>query len=151
MTRLDKQFIIFILVAVMFGINTIKAQQYMRLHLTDGTVVAVAVDDIRKLTFDVITFMEQKPELVQQLIKLKAFPNPAKEQLTLYYSLNESGIVKVEMLNQNGIGVESDIIGFQQPGKYYHQIKTEGLKTGLYLCRIRQNNQVVTEKIVIKN
>lgn len=123
----------------------------MLIHLNDGTVIEVAVDDIRKLTFDVLTITEHKPELAQQLLKLKVFPNPAKEQFTMHYSLHESGYVQVDLLDQKGFSVESGIIGFKQPGKYYHQIKTERLKTGIYLCRIRQRNQVVTEKIIIIN
>ena len=132
-------------------INPARAQHYMRLNQSDGTVLEIAIADIQKLTFDFTTGIQQHPELVKQLLKLKAFPNPAKEHVMLDYSLHEKGHVMVEIYNMQGLMIERVNQGLQHPGDYNYRINTQKLAAGTYICRVQQNKQSVTQKIIVKN
>ncbi|HPK06144.1 MAG TPA: hypothetical protein PK908_09630, partial [Bacteroidales bacterium] len=80
----------------------ICAQEYMRINLKNGTVMSFALSDIQKLTFDVQTGITEQTELVKQLLKLKAYPNPAKDHVIIEYSLIEQGDVWLEIFNSVG-------------------------------------------------
>ena len=131
-------------------INPVRAQQYMRINQSDGSVLEIAIADIQKLTFDLTTGIQQHPELVKQLLKLKAFPNPAKEFVMLDYSLQEKGDVIIEIYNMQGLLVERINQGLQPPGIYKYRFNTNHLTAGTYICRVQQNNQSVTQKIIVK-
>jgi hypothetical protein len=150
MIKNPQKLLILLSVLALLVINQVEAQQYMRINQSDGTVLEIAIADIQKLTFDLTTAIEQHPELVKQLLKLKAFPNPAKEYVMIGYSLNENGKVTVEIFNMNGLLIEKIAWGIQQPGDYHYRINTQHLTPGTYICRVQQNNASVTQKIIIK-
>lgn len=150
--RKETQSLLIMLCALVFlAINPARAQQYMLINQSDGTVLEIAIADIQKLTFDLTTAIEQYPAVAKQLLKLKVYPNPSREKVVLDYSLQHEGIVTIEIFNLNGLLIEKMNQGFQQPGDYHHLLTTHHLPSGTYLCRIQQNNQFVTEKIVVKH
>ncbi len=148
--RLQSLLVLFSVLAFLV-INPAKAQQYMRINQSDGTVFEVAIADIQKLTFDLTTGIQQYPELVKQLLKLKVFPNPGKEHVVLDYSLQEKGNVNIEIYSMQGLLVERIKQGLQYSGDYNYRINTNHLAAGTYICRVQQNNESVTQKIIIKH
>ena len=86
-------------VLALLVINQLKAQESMRINLSGGTSMEIAVADIQKLTFDLTTAIEQHPEIVKQLLKLKIYPNPAKDQVVIDYCVEEKGQVVIEIFN----------------------------------------------------
>ena len=128
----------------------ICAQEYMRINLKNGTAISFALSDIQKLTFDLHTGITEQTELVKQLLKLKAYPNPAKDHVIIEYSLIEQGDVWLEIFNSVGNTIVSKTIGLQSPGNHQYQWLLHGVPTGLYICRIKQHNQIVSEKIIVK-
>jgi len=142
-----------ILIAIFFSciLPCLIGQQFMRINQSDGTVLEIAIADIQKLTFDLTTGIQQHPELVKQLLKLKAFPNPAKDYVMLDYSLHEKGNVVIEIYNMQGLLIERINQGLQPPGDYNYRINTQHLAAGTYICRVQQNNESVTQKIIVKH
>jgi len=151
MRKTPNPLLILLPVLAFLVINPARAQQYLRINQSDGTVIEIAIANIQKLTFDFPTAVQKHPELVKQLLKLKAFPNPAKEYVMLDYSLHEQGIVNIEIYNMQGLLIERINQGLQQAGDYNYRITTQHLAAGTYVCRVQQNNESVTQKIVVKH
>jgi len=126
------------------------AQEVMRVNMKDGTVMEFAIDDIRKLTFDNSSGLFQYSETVGQLLTMKAFPNPASDRVNIAYSLSSAGEVTVEIFNMNGLRLESFDRGYQETGEYLYQWHLPEIPSGIYICRIRQGKEIVSEKIIVK-
>jgi hypothetical protein len=148
-----KQHVLLILLPVLaFLVMTpVRAQHYMRINQADGTVMEIAIADIQKLTFDITTAIEQHPELVNQLLRLKAFPDPATVYVMLDYTLPEKGIVNIVIYSLQGLLIERIQVGLQQPGNYNYRVNTLHLASGTYICRVQQNNGSVTQKVIVKH
>jgi hypothetical protein len=146
-----KQLLIMLPVLTLLVITTVKAQESMHIKLNDGTVIEIPIADIQKLTFDLTAAIEHHPEVVKQLLKLKIYPNPAGEQLAINYSLMQEGTVTIDIFNMNGLLLEKKNLGFRGAGDYRYTLNTQYLHAGTYIFLIRQNDQFVTEKIIIKD
>ena len=79
--------ILMISVLAFLVINPAKAQEYMRINKSDGTVMEIAISDIRKITFDNLTAVPLQHPVMQQLLKMKLYPNPANEYVNINYTL----------------------------------------------------------------
>lgn len=127
-----------------------SSQERMRVNLSDGSVIEIAIDDIRKLTFDLTTDLAKPTEWVQQFLKVKTYPNPARECLNIDYSLAAKGEVVLEIYSMSGNQLLNRTFGDQQPGEYQYRWNTMNVPAGMYICRIRQNSEVISEKIIVK-
>jgi hypothetical protein len=125
------------------AIKPASAQQCMRINQSDGTVLEIVVADIQKLTFDLATAIQQHPELVKQLLKLKVFPNPAKEFVLLDYSLQEKGDVMIEIYKMQGL--LSAALKLKENWKPF--CKTKPLATSLFAGNPWSNNPSVGNPI----
>lgn len=150
MKKKSMKWLIMLTVIAFMAFPALKAQENLRINLDDGTVIEIPLNEIAKLTFDLTTDLDQRPELLKQLLKLKAYPNPAKDFVTFDYSLPEQGKVLIEIFNISGIRQQSLDLGLQQEGDYQYRWNTLHLSSGTYICRIQQNNQIVSEKIIVK-
>ncbi|HNS16971.1 MAG TPA: T9SS type A sorting domain-containing protein [Bacteroidales bacterium] len=148
-----KKTLLFLSLTVSFNLLLLpraSTQENMRVNLKDGTVIELAIDDIRKLTFDLNTGLAQHGALVQQLLKIKAYPNPARDHVNLDYALAVKGDVLLEVYTIGGSLRLNKSFGEQQPGEYQYRWNTTDVPSGLYVCRIRQNNEIVSEKVIVK-
>ncbi len=148
-----KKTLLFLCLTVSFNLLLLpraSTQENMRVNLKDGSVIEIAIDDIRKLTFDLSTGLEQQGALVQQLLKIKAYPNPARDYVNLDYSLAIKGDVFLEVYTIGGNLRLSKSFGEQQSGEYQYRWNTMDVPSGLYICRIRQNSEIVSEKVIVK-
>jgi len=150
MKKKSMKWLILLTVMAFMTFPALMAQENLRINLDDGTVIEIPLSEIQKLTFDLTTDLGQRPELLKQLLRLKAYPNPAKEHVTFDYSLPERGKVLIEIFNINGIRQQSLDLGLQQEGDYQYRWNVQHLSSGTYICRIQQNNQIVSEKIIVK-
>jgi hypothetical protein len=107
------------------------------------------ISEITKLTFDSSLGWDGYSETAFRLLKMKAFPNPARNHLNIEYSLAAVGEVTVEMFTMSGIRMEALDRGLQGPGEFKLQWFLPEIPAGMYICRIRQNKETVTEKIII--
>lgn len=150
MKKKPQRLLLMLTVLALLVIRPLHAQQVMRVNLNDGTVMEIAIADIQKLTFDLTTEIQKKPEVVKQLLKLNVYPSPAKEQISVDYTLLEKGKVLIEVFSMNGLKIESINQGLQQPGDYHFRLNTMKLASGTYILRVQQNKAFVTEKIIVK-
>lgn len=149
-----KNFIQILLSIILFTatamIQPMFGQETMRVNMKNGTVMEFAIAEITKLTFDNSTDIERYSETVGRLLKMKAFPNPARDHVNIEYTLASCGEVAVEIFNMNGLRMEALDRGNQVAGEYQLQLYLPDVPAGIYICRIRQNNETVSEKIIIK-
>jgi hypothetical protein len=131
--------------------QSVFAQETMRVNMKNGTVMEFAIAEISKLTFDNSIDIERFPETVSQLLKMKAFPNPTRDHVNIEYTLPASGEVTVEIFNMYGLRMQAHDRGRQAPGEYILQLYISEMPAGTYICRVRQNKETVTEKIIVKN
>mgnify|MGYP001473175350 CR=1 FL=1 len=149
-----KNFIHILLLISLFTATEAMQQMYgqetMRVNMKNGSEMEFPITEIIKLTFDNSTALEQYSETISQLLKMKAFPNPAREHLNIEYTLSFYGAVSVEIINIKGLRIKALDRGRQDAGEYQLQLYLPDIPTGMYICRIRQNNETVSEKIIIK-
>jgi hypothetical protein len=132
-------------------INSAKAQDTMRINQSDGTVLEIAINDIKKITFDNLVSIPLHHPVIKQLFSLKLYPNPAKDQVNIEYTLNVSGIVNLEIYSLAGALIYSSMIGHKQQGDHTWRWQTNNIPSGTYICLVRQNQIVVTEKVIVKH
>ncbi|MDD5508968.1 MAG: T9SS type A sorting domain-containing protein [Bacteroidales bacterium] len=148
-----KKTLLFLCLTVSFGLLFLprgSTQENMRINLKDGSVIELAIDDIRKLTFDLSTDLQHHGEIIGQLLKIKAYPNPARDQVNLDYTLSVKGSVFLEVYSISGNLVSKKNFGDQQAGQYQYRWNATDVPSGMYICRIRHNSEIVSEKIIVK-
>lgn len=143
--------ILMISVLAFLVINPAKAQEYMRINKSDGTVMEIAISDIRKITFDNLTAVPLQHPVMQQLLKMKLYPNPANEYVNIDYTLAGTGVVQIDIYSLAGKLVSSHTPGNRHKGNYTHRWQTKGIPTGTYICKISQNQITITEKVIVKH
>lgn len=131
--------------------NPARAQQCMRISLSNGTVMEIAITDIQKITFGNFVSAPLQERVIQQLLKMKLYPNPATEFVNIEYTLPADGEVIFEIYTLNGTLLKSSNLGIQPEGNYNYRWITSGMKHGAYLCKIKQNREFVSNKVIINN
>jgi rhamnogalacturonyl hydrolase YesR len=74
------------------------------------------------------------------------FPNPFRDNTTLYYSVPENGFVKLELYNTIGQKVQTIVNENLQAGKYRVPIQTESLPSGVYFYTLTAGGQQQVKK-----
>lgn len=77
------------------------------------------------------------------------YPNPAKNQLNINYSLTSAGDVHVGVYDLLGREVLSANALNQQVGNQTLQLNTTALQNGVYLVKLQAGDQTITRKVVI--
>lgn len=138
-------------VIAFFILSDMKAQVFLRINKSDGTVVEVAITDIQKITFDNLVALPSQNQVVKQLMKMKLFPNPAREHVNIEYSLPNDGGVTLEIFNLNGQLMMTTNRGIQSAGEHYYSWPVTNIISGTYLCIITQNQEIMSKKVIIEN
>jgi hypothetical protein len=69
-------------------------------------------------------------------------PNPFKERTKIYYSIPQSGWVRVEVFNIMGQKVRTIVNGYKSAGNHQKDFYSKGLPEGIYLCRIMSMGEI---------
>ncbi|MBN2681208.1 MAG: T9SS type A sorting domain-containing protein [Bacteroidales bacterium] len=80
---------------------------------------------------------------------IKVFPNPSNGISNISFKLFEKSDVSISILNLMGEVVFESIQTDVNPGKYTKLLSTKELDSGMYLVRIKLNNQIYTQQLVI--
>ena len=141
--------ILFAFVFFCLFLPTIKAQEYIKISLTNGTSMEIPLSEIQKLGFDnVITFIPEQQVLIAKMM-MKVYPNPASELVNISYTLKEKGNVIIKIYNNTGALVYEITQGKQTEGEYNCQWNTTNVPSGTYICKVQQNNTQTVTKIII--
>ena len=89
------------------------------------------------------------PESVSRF-NLSIYPKPAKESVTIDFTLSKKSSVKIELIDLGGRVLETIIEKKLTASSYSYKSK-KILKPGLYIVKSTINNSVYTEKIEILN
>jgi len=149
---MNKQIIFLFLTVIVFScfsIPQVYAQNSLKVNKSDGSSVNIPLKDIRKITFKDINTSVPDYAAIQSLIKMKIYPNPMTEFVNIEYSLNSKGSVKIEIFDISGKSLFSEVIGNKLEGNYIYKLDTNELLAGIYLCKISQNKEIETQKIVV--
>jgi hypothetical protein len=131
--------------------SQVHAQSFLRINLKNGNVIEVPISSIRKLTFDSLDNFIEYPALVNQLIKMKLFPNPSEDFVNIEYNLTDQGEVTLQIYAMNGKVYKPINLGIQQPGKNTYRLQTLHLEPGSYVCSLRQKNDCITDIMIVKH
>lgn len=128
----------------------------MRVCTNDGQVHVFSIDEIRMLTFGVPPNVNNQKfnAVIKNFSLLKCYPNPFNTSLAINYSLHIEGTVSVSINDLNGKAIRSMYEGSQSKGNYvlaWDGITNSGSRAqpGIYICTIKFNNQIQTNKIVL--
>lgn len=80
---------------------------------------------------------------------IEIFPNPANEEFTIKLLINQSAHVSYTLNDLTGKLIQQPITQELPAGKHILQTSTQNLLPGIYICTIKANEQVFTERIVI--
>lgn len=89
-------------------------------------------------------------EEMQIDMKVTLYPNPASEYTTLEFELQNAATVAVEVADVTGKVVYNETLANLAEGKQSVNINTQPLAEGVYFVNLRNGNNVVSKKLVIK-
>jgi hypothetical protein len=147
-----------LLVFMMLNILLTYSQTvYMKINKSDGTFEYYPIQDIRKITFDGITGIQDQEKMnsaLKTFMILKTYPNPFNYSTTIEYTVPEPGIVRIMIFDMNGKLIRILNNENQVSGK--HQIIWEGtdnlgklLPNGIYNCIVNFQNKVLSNKMIL--
>ncbi|MBS4033955.1 MAG: T9SS type A sorting domain-containing protein [Ignavibacterium sp.] len=90
-------------------------------------------------------------EMVQNLeYKLEQnYPNPFNPSTVIKYSVKESGLVELEILNILGERVKTLVNDIQPEGSYEIEFNARVLASGIYLYRLKVNDYLAVKKMIL--
>lgn len=141
---------ILLILPVLFCAQALSAQDSIRISLKDGTIVQLGLSELRKITFDVQSSLQQHPQLTQQLLKLRLIPNPSVNYSNVDYELDDAGEVSIKVFALDGKLIHDRSIGFQEKGKYTYYLDTSKWKAGSYYCKLMQGQHQFVSKLIVK-
>ena len=78
-----------------------------------------------------------------------SYPNPINDKVTFEFNLPTSGMINIEVCNLSGQLIEMLVSDYFQSGLNRISFNSSNLKAGIYLCRLRdESNLVQTIKII---
>jgi hypothetical protein len=82
--------------------------------------------------------------------RLKIYPNPANEKLTIEFTTKSEGLLNVRFYDLQGRNVLEQKINSHSGDKRY-EIRTRGLQSGLYFIKVRRSDgsNLLTKRIQI--
>lgn len=85
---------------------------------------------------------------VQQSTELQVFPNPFTNSVTIHFTNESAGQVRVQVMDGIGRQVKEIFNGIQSPGTCRFTWDASGMPAGMYFLRIQKGNQSETTKMV---
>ena len=79
---------------------------------------------------------------------LNIYPNPVLTSARLDYSLSQNSEVTIEIHDMSGKIISTLLKTTQPAGKYTVEVDGSELPTGVFYCRLKTGNQVITKKII---
>ncbi len=77
------------------------------------------------------------------------FPNPASDNTTVAYELNQQKAITFKLYDNSGKAVKQKDLGSQAAGQYTENINVEELEAGLYHLKIQAGDQAQDVKLLV--
>jgi hypothetical protein len=95
-----------------------------------------------------VTSIIENSSLLNNTIEL--YPNPAKDNVTIRYSLKEETFVSISLFDVLGNEIKTTTIsGIESASAHSHLINTTNLSNGVYFVKVKLNNSENTIKFII--
>jgi hypothetical protein len=82
--------------------------------------------------------------------KVSVYPNPAKTQTSVQFSLAKTGYVSLKVVDVNGKSQRELFNGNMQQGQHNLQLNTAGLTKGVYYVNMVTDNGILTTKLIVQ-
>jgi ligand-binding sensor domain-containing protein len=126
--------------------------------LISNNIFDVKVDSDNNLwiaTDKGVSYLTSLPNSVHQKepmdyrINLANYPNPYNPETNIYYTIPNSGKVKLEVFNNLGILIKVLVDKTQNSGTYQVSFSGENMSSGIYLYRLTTEQSRITKKMVL--
>jgi len=104
---------------------------------------------INGVKFGTITDVREREANSLKNFKLEVFPNPFNSTVTLKISLPHSGSTKLTIYNTLGQKIKTIMEAFKPAGNYNINYNADNLSSGVYLVLLKQNQTILTQKIIL--
>jgi len=92
---------------------------------------------------------EDRNPLTAVRFSLKVFPNPAKSQTAIRYSLPAEGNVSLQLYDISGRLVKTLVDEYKKPGNYKMTLNTRILSAGIYFLSLESNEKRIIDRIIV--
>lgn len=106
--------------------------------------------------FNLDSLQEYDPDLIENYKSENRYfslqqisPNPLFESAAISYELNIEGQVRLQIFNCLGREIICLVNEVQYPGEYNIEWDTEGIKPGIYFCRLQVDGYAQTKKLIV--
>jgi hypothetical protein len=89
------------------------------------------------------------PFLPQKYATITNYPNPFNPGTIIRYSVPHTGRVTLAIFNFSGQRVAMLVDEIKQPGTYELNYNTHNLSSGVYICRINFDGQILSSKLTL--
>lgn len=149
-----KLIVLFILLMLPFSGFT--QSKVMKVKMKDGTAKVYPIADILCIRFDskaCLNDLYKWQGTLNAFARLKTYPNPSRDQVTLEYDLPESGAVSITIFDTSGKEVLNETIKNQHAGKQQYfwggTVGVDRVPGGIYHCNVQFGNTRFYEKVII--
>ena len=120
-------------------------------NATNGNGQADAGDNIYKTSMQIsASTVTQVSEVGTGNFSLKLFPNPAKDNAAVVYSLNGNSNVSVNLLSFEGKLVDVISYGNKSEGTYTANVDLSKYSSGIYFVQIKTDESTQTQKLLVQ-
>jgi Secretion system C-terminal sorting domain len=132
-----------------FALSEIRSLKFgtqtMNLYKTNGSISTWNISDIMNYSFVGVTGLDK---LETSIGKLAVFPNPAGNRTMISFSTMQNQQISIELLDVQGKKMRDIYTGYHI-GQHSYSWQVDVPK-GLYLCRVKSENGIVTKPLIIQ-
>jgi poly-gamma-glutamate capsule biosynthesis protein CapA/YwtB (metallophosphatase superfamily) len=126
---------------------------YCWIQIRTDASTDTAVLTYEEITYGQVAVHEYRAESVPASIVLHAFPNPARSQVTMQYTLTHTAQAVLKIYNILGQEVTTLVNGIQSPGQKIvtwdgQDTKGRSLGAGVYFCTLHTGEHTQTKKLI---
>lgn len=123
--------------------------RYIKFSTTSPSGAWIFVDEFETLGSVITDVVEQKISVPEKFDLSNNYPNPFNPSTSIDVSLQESGIMSLQIFNVLGELVKLVDEGYKAAGVYSYKINMNNFASGLYLYRLQQGSNVITKKMML--
>lgn len=133
-----------------FDENTIWRANWDGSNLEDVISGLPSLNDRRIVVFgETASSVESEPEMVEDYMLAKAYPNPFNATTTIRFSLPTETHVELTIYNSAGQEVMTLVNAVRRAGTHSVNFTADNLPTGIYFARMQATHFVQTRKITL--
>lgn len=118
----------------------------LMVNKTDGNSSTFGLNDLRFLSFIDFSSGIQPISNLEEM-KFKLFPNPASDEIQMFFLSGKSGQLRIEIIDLQGKILHLEMIPTQN-GANTATINISQLQRGMYMCRVRTDNKFEAIKFI---